>query len=251
MLFVLDSSIEVAEERDALAESTAFAGVLTALMDVAPGVEVRVGVTDDNDNGFYVPAGWGGADPFFDAPLLDEPEIQQAFHDAVAQFGTPPDTELGCEHVLTSAVDLLDGDATGFVRDDALLVLVLVTDVDDYGAYDQLGGNTCSMGCTTPPPEVSDLVSRLVNDVKGGRAESVAAIVVAGNPSLDAGTNVCGQPLSCACGTTCDVYHADRLWDFVELLGDNAETLTLCDPEEDLGLPGAIESTIADACAAL
>ena len=103
---------------------------------------------------------------------------------------------LGCEHVLTSGVGLLRDDDTGFVRPEALLLLVLLTDVDDYGAYDQLGGHSCGDllgGCETPPPALDGLVADLVA-LKGGDPTAVAAIVIAGDPNVEAGVNLCDQP---------------------------------------------------------
>src|SRR5690606_23448552 len=119
-------------------------------------------------------------------------------------------TPLGCEHVLTSATNLAIGDTTGFVRDGALLVLVLVTDVDDYGSYDQLGGNACGDGCTQTPPSLQSLYDGLVAK-KGGEPKAVAAIIVAGDPNVVGGSNICSQPGSCGCnGFDCSVFHAYR-----------------------------------------
>src|SRR5262245_51368144 len=120
MLFVLDSSSSMIEERQALAATNAFTAIVNTLAGInGGGIEYRIAVSDDKDGGYEVPPGWAG-DPFFDSTELTVDEIADAFNGAVGAInGEPP---LGCEHVLTSAVDLLDGDASGFVRDDALLV---------------------------------------------------------------------------------------------------------------------------------
>jgi hypothetical protein len=236
MLFVLDSSGSMIEERQALAATDAFTSIVETLSGInGGGIEYRIGVSDDKDGGFE---GWGG-DDWFDSTELTVDQMAIAFNGAVGQIsGEPP---LGCEHVLTSAVDLLDGDATGFVREDALLVLVLVTDVDDYGEYDQIGGNSCGIGCETPPTPVDTLLATLVDDVKGGQADGVAAIVVAGDPSVNDGMNFCGQPGSCGCGgLDCGIFHADRLYAFAELLGANGYPADLC----NVAVPDAVETAL-------
>ena len=238
MLFVLDSSGSMIDERQALAATDAFTSIVETLSGInGGGIEYRIGVSDDKDGGFE---SFGG-DPWFDSTELTVDQMAIAFNGAVGQIsGEPP---LGCEHVLTSAVDLLDGDATGFVREDALLVLVLVTDVDDYGAYDQDGFCIDGLGCTTVPDPVAELTTRLVDDVKGGQMDGVAAIVVAGDPNVNAGVNFCNQPGSCGCaGGDCAIFHADRLWDFTEMLGANGYAADLC----LTSVPEAVETALTD-----
>jgi hypothetical protein len=237
MLFVLDSSGSMIDERQALAAQGAFTSIVETLSGInGGGIEYRIGVSDDKDGGFET---WGG-DPWFDSTELTVDEMAIAFNGAVGQInGEPP---LGCEHVLTSAVDLLDGDASGFVRDDALLVLVLVTDVDDYGAYDQVNQCIQGFGCTTVPDPVEDLLGRLVDNVKGGQMEGVAAIVVAGDPSVVGMENFCGAPASCGCGGggDCDVFHATRLYELTDSLGTNGYAANLC----DVAVPDAVEMAL-------
>lgn len=231
ILFVLDSSASMIGERQALSAAQAFTQIIDALEGInGGGVDYRIGVTDDNDAGFQVPPGWAGVSPWFDSSELDANAMTLAFNGAVAQIGTGGGPSVGCEHVLTSATDLLVGEPTGFVRPEALLVLVMLTDVDDYGAYDQPGGNVCGIGCQTPPPyDVAQIETILSDDVKGGQVGAVAAIVVAGDPSVDAGVNICQQPGSCGCaGGDCAVFHADRLYAFASLLGANGVTADFC-----------------------
>ena len=229
MLFVLDSSGSMIEERQALAATNAVTGIVTTLEGLnGGGIDYRIGVTDDDDNGFHVPPGWAGANPWFDSTELDTNAMSLAVNGAVNAISGEP--AVGCEHVLTSATDLLLTDATGFVRDDALLVLLLLTDVDDYGAYDQPNGNDCGFGCNTPPKyTVPEIQSHLVDDVKAGLDGAVAAIVLAGDPNVAAGMNLCNQPGSCGCnGVDCAIFHGTKLWAFAELLGDNGYHGDLC-----------------------
>jgi hypothetical protein len=250
MLFAIDSSSSMAAERGALAAVGAFTQVITTLEGLnGGGIDYRIGVTSSSDHGFLVPPGWFEPDPWFDSQALTAMEVANAFNGAVGQLGALGDPPPGCEHVLTSAAHLLDGDPSGFVRPDALLVLVLLTDVDDYGAYDQQGGNTCGIGCTTPPPPLMDLYDALVA-VKDGLPEGLAAIVVAGDPGVTDGFNFCTQPGSCGCVeiipgfADCEIFHATRLYDFTELLGVNGYAADLC--AGAASVPTAVETALTE-----
>jgi hypothetical protein len=242
VVFALDGSLSMSAEINALAAQQAFEEVVTALAGINCGnIDYRVGVTGDNDNGWRVPAGWGAPNPWFESTGMDVAQIATAFNESARTLLGSTGTSVGCEHVLSSAVDLLAGDTTGFVRADAILVLVLVTDVDDYGAYDQVGGNTCGAGCSTPPPDLQGLYDTLVG-LKAGDPAGVAAIVIAGDPAINGGTNMCGQPASCCGALGCDVFHADRLWQFAGLqIGNNGYTSNLCDG------PQTIPTVVRDA----
>jgi hypothetical protein len=245
MLFVLDGSGSMTEERGALAATDAFAQVVETLAGLGDGdIDYRIAVTTDNDDGYITPGCWQEPDPWVSSVGHTAEEVAQAFSCAASGFGNANfEAALGCEHALTSAVDLLDGDDSGFVREDALLVLVLVTDVDDYGAYDQIGGNSCGIGCGTPPTPVATLTQRLIDDVKLGEADGVAAIVVAGDPDVNAGMNFCGQPGSCGCnGLDCGIFHADRLYEFVGMLGANGHAADLCAGAQ--AVPQAVETAL-------
>lgn len=245
MLFVLDGSGSMIEERQALAQVDAFTSIVQTLAMLGDGnIDYRIAVTTDNDDGYLKPGCWKEPEPWVASVGHTPQEVAQAFSCAVSAFGNNNfEASVGCEHVLTSAVDLLDGDPSGFVRDDALLVLVMVTDVDDYGAYDQQGGNDCGIGCATQPTTVASLRQRLVDDVKKGEADGVAAIVIAGDPTVDAGQNFCGQPGSCGCnGLDCGVFHADRLYEFITMLGTNGHAADLCMGAN--AVPDAVETAL-------
>lgn len=248
LLFALDSSLSMTEEIGALAQGAAFADIVFALANLNCGaIEYRIGLTNDNDGGFL-----GAGDPaWFDSNEMTAAEITTAFSQAASNVLGNGGTALGCEHVLSSAADLLVADTTGFVREDALLVLVLVTDVDDFGYYDQLGWPSCTcpfgvcdMLCTTMPRDVADIYADLVQ-LKGGDPNGVAAIVVAGDPSANAGMNMCGQPASC-CGGGIEcgqAHHAERLWEFASSqAGTNGVTADICDGADQV--PAAIETAL-------
>lgn len=261
VLFVLDGSDSMIEERAQLAATNAFTQIVLALEGLnGGGIDYRIGVTDDDDHGFLLPVGWLEPEPWFDSTAMDVASIAIAFNGASGQVGVLGGATLGCEHVLTSGVDLLVSDASGFVRDDALLLLVMLTDVDDFGAYDQPGGFDCGdfpfppAGCATPPSDLASLRTELIDDVKGGQADAVAAIVVAGDPAVDGGANFCNQPASCGCSevapgfTDCEVFHASRLYDFAGMLGTNGVVANLCGANVPVAVEDGLNNSIDLAC---
>jgi hypothetical protein len=249
LLFALDSSLSMSEEIGALAAGAAFADIVFALENLNCGdIEYRIGLTNDNDGGFLGTGANGH--PWFDSGEMTAAEITGAFSQAAAGVLGTGGTALGCEHVLSSATDLLVGDTTGFVREDALLVVVLVTDVDDYGEYDQLGWPqcTCPLGicdqlCTTAGRPVDDIYADLLA-LKGGDPAALGGIVLAGDPAVTEGMNMCSQPASC-CGGGLEcgqAHHAPRLWDFAMTVGAGGVTADFCDGAEMV--PVAIESAL-------
>lgn len=267
MLFVLDASGSMTDERDALAAVSAFSQIIGSLEAInGGGISYRIGLTDDNDNGFFVPGNWVQPNPWFDKEEFDEQIIAGAFNGAVQNLALAGGADAGCEHVLSSGVDLLTSDTTGFVRDNALLVVVLLTDVDDHGAYDQAGGFDCQElvdagfgefvpeGCMQTPADLMTLRTQLL-DLKGGDPESVAVIAIGGDPATDAGQNFCSQPGSCGCAinplfnlTDCEVFHATRIEQFVTDLGDNGVFADLCSANVPQTVRMAIEDRVDQIC---
>ncbi len=245
VLFAIDHSGSMSEEIMALSAVSAFAQVVDQLSAVNCGhIGFRIGLTDDNDRGFIVPLGWSGATPWFDSEVMDVGALADAFSQAASQLLAGPETPTGCEHVLTSATNLLKSDSTGFVRDDALLVLVLISDVDDYGAYDQVG--FCPLGgCATAPTDLGTLHSQLLT-LKNGDPKALASVIVAGDPNVHAGNNFCNQPASCCGPTDCDgAFHATRLWSFAASLdGMNGYTANICNGAGNV--PTAVQDAFAN-----
>jgi hypothetical protein len=245
MLFAIDGSLSMFDEINALKAGQAFLAITSTLEGLNCGnIDYRIGVTDDNDHGWLTADNWAGPDPWFDSLEYTAAQISVHFQAAVSNVGVGG-TPIGCEHVLTSAVELLDGDTTGFLRDDALLVLVLVSDTDDLGIYDQPGQNTCGVGCQIAPTPVQTLYDTLVA-LKGGDPAGVSAIVIAGDPSVNDGLNFCGQPGSCGCGgLDCLALQADRLYEFVTLqTGSNGYAADICDGAAMV--PAAVETALSD-----
>lgn len=259
VLFALDGSGSMTEEINSLAASQSFTQTIQALAALNCGdIHYRIGVTNDNDGGFIVPNGWAGPKPWFDSETMAASEIAAAFGGSCSKINGGSGVGTGCEHVLSSSAQLVATDSTGFIRPDALLVLVLVTDVDDYGAYDHQG--FCSLfpseGCPTTGAPVAQIYGNLVAK-KGGDPKSVAAIVVAGDPNVNAGKNFCDQPGSCGCVdmgggfVDCSVFHADRLWEFANAqAGMNGYKGDLCAGPQSVpdAVKAALTSSIDLAC---
>jgi hypothetical protein len=253
VIFALDSSASMTEEINALASTSAFTGVAQALAAVNCGqIDYRVGVTNDNDGGFFVPAGWSGANPWFDSLEMSDSDIATAVNGAAQAVASSGGASLGCEHVLTSATHLVTKDATGFVREGALLVFVLMSDVDDYGAYDHQPPADFCHPCTEPVTPVATLFDSLVA-LKDGDPAAVATIILAGDPGVSAGANFCGAPTSCCAGGDCDsfgTFHASRLWEFATATGQNGVTHDICQGPSSLPIAvnQALGSQIDIAC---
>lgn len=251
MLFALDSSLSMTEEINALAASQAFTAIVQDLEQLNCGVEYRIGLTNDNDVGFI---GAGGR-PWFDSNEMTADEIASAFTTAASTVLPTGNTAIGCEHVLSSSLAALALDTTSFLRPDALLVLVLITDVDDYGAYDQQGfGGPCdAFLCTETPQPVATIYDQLVT-LKGGVPEALATIVVAGDPTVTEGNNTCGQPATCCgvgLGECAEAHHADRLYEFAMMqAGTNGFTGNICDGAAQVPvlIQGALTNNIDLAC---
>ncbi len=251
MVFALDGTSSMIGEIQALAAVNAFAQIVAALEDINCGdIDYRIGVTNDSDGGWI---GAAGA-TWFDSMVMTQDEIASAFSLAASSV-LPSGTAVGCEHVLNSAADLLASDTTGFLRDDALLVLVLVTDVDDYGWYDQQGfGGFCdAFLCTQNGADPQTIQDNLVA-LKGGDELGVSAIVIAGDPTSHEGDNTCGQPASCCgvgLGECAEAHQAPKLYEFASLqAGMNGFTADICagDDQVPVAVREALENNIDLAC---
>ena len=240
VLFALDHSGSMTEEIAAIAATQAFTGVIDALAGINCGdIDYRVGVTDDNTPSFVTANGVS----WFDSTELSKDDIVSAFNQAAGGISGQDTTPLGCEHVLSNATTLLANDTTGFLRDDALLVVIMLTDVDDYGAYDQDAACPGLGLCTTPQVEAQTNYNTLIA-LKNGQSEALATIVLAGTPGSGQMSNngICNQPGACGCSFDCQVYDAIKLDQFATLVGTAGVFSNLCN-----GGAGVIPTTITNA----
>ena len=191
----------------------------------------------------------GAAHPWIDGP---GPDVAAAFTDT-ATLGTG-----GCslemplyavEHALSPSMQSAPGGANeGFLRPDALLMLILITDEDDCSAdIDSLRADTVidmnhplasasstDSGCTDGSGAENDAADWIplqhsldfLDGLVGARSHWAAAVV--------AGETSCSSAFG-------DAYTAHRLLRFVEMAGDNAVFGDICAGD----LSGALDDALA------
>jgi hypothetical protein len=107
------------------------------------------------------------------------------------------------------------------------------------------GGPCDGFLCAEAFEPVEDILGDLVT-LKGGDAAGVAAVVIAGDPGVTEGMNLCEQPATCCgvgMGECAQALHGTRLWDFAAMLpGTNGVTVDICQGAEQL--PAAIETAL-------
>lgn len=234
VLFALDSSGSMNEENAALSATQAFKQVVDTIAAINCGqVDFRIGITNDNVPQFYSAFG----SPWFDSGSMTNDDIAAAFTASANTVIGSDSASLGCEHVLSNSVDLLNADSTGFLREGALLVLVLVTDVDDFGVYDQPSGNSCGLGCAQSGQAVATLYNTLLT-LKADEPKAIATIVIAGDPSSSTPDPLCGQPQ--ACGS--NAFIATRLYDFANTVGAEGFGVTANICAGAAAVPGAVQA---------
>ena len=197
LLFVIDNSWSMESEQASLVASfPGFVAGIQASLDSAESYHVGVVSTDTYDHnsvgcnevGALVTKTGGSAssnmncEPFSSgARFLDETEPDLAAKFAcIAQVGTGGAAdEVMAEAAYKAVSPAFDAPGecnTGFLRDDALLVVVIITDEDDqHGCV--LGGNTCGSD-----GEPADWAQQLIQ-AKGGIEENVVVLTLAGGPN--------------------------------------------------------------------
>jgi hypothetical protein len=150
----------------------------------------------------------------------------------VGTRGSPDEMPLeGARLALTERI--ADGSNAGFVRQDALLAVVILTDEQDCSRTDN--NINLSFGqdlCSTPSP-VADYVAAL-DAVKGDRTKWATAVIAGVDP----------QPCSSELG---NAQPATRLTEFAGLVGSNAVTSSICQGDLASSLAAAMD-TFKAAC---
>lgn len=248
ILFVVDNSGSMAEEQGNLATNfPAFVSVLDGFTNEAgQSIDYQLGVTTtgvskrfSSDTPFgplpseivgedgHLQQGSGCAMPRRWLQRSDA-GVADAFSCA-ARVGTvgSPD-EMPLEAARLALTDrMVDGQNEGFLREEALLAMVFLTDEEDCSRSDNdftlgLFDTVCS--ATTP---VAEYLS-VFDEVKGGRERWAAAVIAGVDP----------QPCSSDLGAADP---AARLVDFAGQGGDNIVTSSICD--------GDLASALGDAMA--
>jgi len=117
---------------------------------------------------------------------------------------------------------MTDGTNAGFLREDALLAVVYLSDEDDCSRRDNNFTHTATDPCTTVEP--SEWVS-FFDDLKGDRGRWATAVI--------AGPTACSSSFG-------DAAAATRLQQFVTLTGDNAVFSSICEGN----LAGALQTAL-------
>ncbi len=257
ILFVIDNSGSMGEEQMHLANNfPAFAQIIDAYRTPSgdpldyriavttagrtvsytvtwPGVTLTT--TETGDNGAFR-MGCGMTRRWIER---DDPDVVGTFS-CVAQVGTGgPGAEmplLGLEWSLDQRV--ADGTNAGFLREDALLATVIITDQDDCSRNDDgfiIDGTKPS--CFDPAdPAIIPLGHYLdfLDDLKGDRARWASAVIAGTGPG------VCNSGFGAAA-------QADRMMDFASQVGDNGVLSTLCQGDLTQALEDALD-TFQTAC---
>jgi hypothetical protein len=244
ILFVIDNSGSMGQEQDNLAANFPhFISVLESFTN-ADGdlIDYHVGVTTTGVSKSYqtqtIP-GWpnlsqsqSGDDGQLQAkPACNmtnrwlargEADVASKFSCAASVGTSGPATEMPLEGLRLALTDrMADGANAGFLRDDALLAVVILTDEDDCSRSDN--HFTLALGeslCGAPTPVASYVAA--IDDVMGDRDRWAAAIIAGVGPGS------CSSDLG-------NAQEATRLLDFAAQVGPNAITSSIC--EGDLATP--------------
>ncbi len=242
VLFVIDNSGSMAEEQMNLAANfPKFIEVLNTFHESK--LDYRVGVTTTSFPtkflGITVGTGEEGAllkSASMTHPWLErtDPNVSETFT-TIATVGVDGS---GQEQPLKAAqaavtTRVADQSNAGFLRPDALLAVIILTDEDDGSAGDpqMTGGLPIPLPGTDLP--VTDFITTF--DMVTGARERWAAAVIAGDKAP-----MCSSTFG-------NANYASRLLDFVKQTGSNAVFSSICDGDLSKSLEVALD-TFADAC---
>jgi len=253
IVFVVDNSGSMAEEQTNLATNfPQFATLLNAyLVEGGLPLDYRVAITTTGRDVSYtevielpgfppqtIPLSEEGDDGAFRQTCsmprkwLERTDVDmEATFACAANVGTSgPGMEMPLyASELALADRVTDGTNAGFLRDDALLAIVYLTDEDDCSRHDNNFTHNALEPCTTEPP--SQWVE-FFDDLKGDRGRWATAVIAG--------------PTDCSSGFG-DAAAANRLLDFVSLTGDNAVFASICDGNLAPALEAALD-TFTAAC---
>ncbi len=247
IVFIIDNSGSMREEQDLLAQS--FPKMIDVLERYKGGaLDYRVAVANTSfpdellgslEQLFGLPSSQKDVDGMFmrteemERPWLQrgDDDLEQTFTEiaTVGTNGSGQEQPLGA--ALSAVTKRLADSNKGFLREDALLALVIVTDEDDgtvSGESIMLGPIIVSGGEEVP-------VSSFVEDfdqVTGDRSRWASAVI--------AGSSDCESALG-------EASEAKRLKEFVKETGDNAIFSDICEGNLDKALTQALD-TFAVAC---
>ena len=192
---------------------------------VPPPFGLELPMSEDGDNGAFrktssMTAPWiqrGDANP-------------QSTFASLANVGTGgPSLEMPLYSLQLALTDRVqDGTNKNFLRDDALLAVVVLTDEDDCSRSDnnfEIESDQCDPGDSTFMGTNESLA--FLDNVKGARGRWATAVI--------AGPNDCESNFGSA-------YQADRLMNFVSQTGENGSFSSICDGDLTTALEAALEN---------
>lgn len=244
VLFVVDNSHSMFEEQKSLSASfPAFVDALEAYRSQGGELlDYRVAVTttdDETDRGAFraaasrapgaIPCDAGPKRPWLER---SDPDLRSAFACRATVGTNGSDLERPLESARLALTDRVqDGmnahQGEGFVRDDALLAVVLISDEDEGSA----GLGFAHQVARSVPSYVGAF-----DALKKGERRAWAAAVIAGP-----------GPGICTSAELGDAYEALRLKQFVETAGDQAVFHSICEGNLATGLSRALQ-TFQTAC---
>ena len=259
ILFVIDDSGSMAEEQGNLGTNfPQFIQVLDNYMTEGGGLlDYRVGVTttgrdltwnlelpgfppipfpEFGPNGQLLQdSGCGMSRPWLER---DDGNVSTAFP-CVANVGTSGSSyEMPLYATELALVDRVnDGSNAGFLREDALLAIVILTDEDDCSRPDD-NFSALSDSCSPEPAEALpvDHFLTVLDGVKLERGRWAAAVIAGPGPGT------CSSSFG-------EAFEATRLKQFVSLVGTNAVFSSICDGDLSGSLEDALD-TFDAACSA-
>ena len=194
-------------------------------LKVPPPFNLEMPMSENGDNGAFRMTS-GMTDPWISRGDAD-PEGKFS---SLAQVGTSgPSLEMPLYSLQLALSDRVnDGTNSGFLRDDALLAVVVLTDEDDCSRTDN-NFDIESDQCDPGDPTYMDINNSLafLDNVKGARGRWATAVI--------AGPNDCESNFGSA-------YQADRLMNFVSQTGQNGQFSSICDGDLSTALEAALDN---------
>ena len=248
ILFVIDNSGSMELEQVNLGEN--FPRFIEVLDGFAQDLDYRVGLTSTGRDyswtvelvaGVSIPDSQNGGD---NGALLQRCDMTQRWiedtdptrvdtFDCAAEIGdSGPVIEMPLSVVKMALSDRIsDGTNAGFLRDDALLALVILTDEDDCSYEESVALGFNEGMCYDKMEPVTSYVDFL-DDLTGARGRWAVAVI--------AGEADCESDFGGA-------EEAVRLKEFVNLAGDNAVLSSICEADLSVALEEAL-NTFDTAC---
>jgi len=262
ILFVIDDSGSMSEEQGNLGQNfPQFVNVLNEYMAADGLLDYRLGVTTTGrDIAYTIDVSQGSPIPIPIPPIpmsesgdngvmrqecgmtkrwidRNDNDVAGTFS-CVANVGTGgPSLEMPLYATQLALGDRMDdGTNAGFLRDDALLAIVILTDEDDCSRSDNnftIGNDQCGANNSDYMPVDSTI--QFLDNLTGSRGRWATAVI--------AGPSACTSSFG-------DASNAANLQDFVTQTGDNAVFSSICDGDLTSALAEAV-ATFDAACRTL